>query len=144
MHKPVWPPNPGSIDWCDRSSFSCPWLGWKRWARARFSWAPARYACSVKANRTERGTSDMCSRIAFLSSRNDRSVKQYIVRGSCVTASQRLRIINHKVNKMMHSTVLSESASLLPSRAIRNLIFPLSHDYELVALKWFVVGKNKM
>ncbi len=42
---------------------------------------------------------------------------------------KRLKIINHKVNKTMHSTVLSESASLLPSRAIRNVLFP---TYEVV------------
>ncbi len=42
---------------------------------------------------------------------------------------KRLKIINHKVNKMMHSTVLSESASLLSSHAIRNVLFP---TYEVV------------
>ncbi len=42
---------------------------------------------------------------------------------------KRLKIINPKVNKMMHSTVLSESASLLSSRAIGNFIFP---TYEVV------------
>ncbi len=42
-----------------------------------------------------------------------------LVRGSCVTTSQRLKIIlNHKVNKAMHSVVLSESASLLSSCAM--------------------------
>ncbi len=33
-------------------SFSLPWLGWKRWARARFTWARAWYTC-VSANRTQ-------------------------------------------------------------------------------------------
>ncbi len=42
---------------------------------------------------------------------------------------KRLKIINHKVNKTMHSTVLSESASLLPSRANGNFQFP---TYEVV------------
>ncbi len=42
---------------------------------------------------------------------------------------KRLKIINHKVNKTMHSTVLSEIASLLPSRAIGNVLFP---NYEVV------------
>ncbi len=32
-------------------SFNRPWLAWKRWARARFSWARVRYTCSVSANR---------------------------------------------------------------------------------------------
>lgn len=46
----------------------------------------------------------------------------------------RLKIINHEVNKTIHSTVLSESASLLSSSAIENVLFPKqSHDYELVA-----------
>ncbi len=42
---------------------------------------------------------------------------------------KRLKIINHKVNKMMHSTVRSENASLLSSRAIGNFLFP---TYEVV------------
>ncbi len=44
---------------------------------------------------------------------------------------KRLKIINHKVNKTMHSTVLSESAySLLSSRALGNFLFPI---YEVVS-----------
>ncbi len=35
-----------------------------------------------------------------------------------------VNVINHKVNKTMHSIVLSKSASLLPSHAMGNLIYP--------------------
>ncbi len=42
---------------------------------------------------------------------------------------KQLKIINHKVNKTMHSTVLRESASLLSLRAIGNILFP---TYEAV------------
>ncbi len=42
---------------------------------------------------------------------------------------KRLKIINYKVNKMIHSTVLSESASLLSSCAIENILFS---TYEVV------------
>lgn len=31
-------------------SFSRPWAGWKRWARAWFGWARARHACTASAN----------------------------------------------------------------------------------------------
>ncbi len=43
--------------------------------------------------------------------------------------SPRPKRLNHKVNKTMHSTVLSESASLLSSRAIGNFLSPA---YEVV------------
>ncbi len=48
-----------------------------------------------------------------------------------VPRPKRLKIINHKVNKTMHFTVLCESAySLLSSRAIGNFLFP---SYEVVS-----------
>ncbi len=37
---------------------------------------------------------------------------------------KQLKIINHKVNKIMHSTVLRESASLLSLHVIGNFLFP--------------------
>ncbi len=60
---------------------------------------------------------------------------------------KRLKIINHKVNKTMHFTVLSESASLLSSHVIGILLFPtyevvitsLLHSFLLkITEQWFV------
>ncbi len=67
-----------------RVSFSRPWLACKRWARVRFRWTRARHTCSVSANRA--GARNLwyvqpdCA--------NNRPVKQYIVRGPFLTASQ--------------------------------------------------------
>ncbi len=52
-------------------------------------------------------------------------VNNILWEGRLLQRPKQLKIINHKVNKTMHSTVLSESASLPPSRAI----FP---TYEVV------------
>ncbi len=67
-----------------RRSFSRPWLCCKRWARVRFSWTRVRHTCSVSANR------DGAQNFWYmqLDCVNNRPVKQYIVRGPLVTASQ--------------------------------------------------------
>ncbi len=68
----------------------------------------------------EHGTSDM----------NNRSVKPiHSERAVCFSIKKQLKIINHKVNKTMHSPALSQSTSLPHSRAIRNVRFP---TYEVV------------
>ncbi len=56
---------------------------------------------------------------------NNTPVNNILWEGRLLQRPEQLKIINHKVNRTMHSTVLSESASLPPSRAI----FP---TYEVV------------
>ncbi len=105
-----------------RGLFSRPWLGCKRWARVRFIWTHIERALTAP----EHGTSDTCILIAWTID----MLNQYIERGPFVSASKKQhKIINHKVNKTMHSPELSESASLPHSRAIRNVRFP---TYEVV------------
>ncbi len=109
-----------------RGSFRRPRLGWKRWARARFSWARAQYVCSVSAN--------CAGAWNFWYVQHDCvniSERNKLWEGRVLPRPKRLKIINHKVNKTMHSTVLSESASLLSSRAIGNFLFP---TYEVMIM----------
>ncbi len=92
----------------------------------RFSWTQVWHTCSVSANHAGARNFSYVQRDCM----SNRPVKQYIVRGPLVSQRlKQLKIINHKVNKTMHSTVLSESASLPPSCAIGNILFP---TYEVV------------
>ncbi len=73
----------------------------------------------------EHGTSDTYSLIAWTIG----LLSNILWEGRLLQRPKQLIIINHKFNKTMHSTVLSESASLPPSRAIGNVLFP---TYEVV------------
>ncbi len=109
-----------------RGLFSRPWLGCKRWARVRFIWTLARHTYSVSSNRA--GARNFW--YVHPDCVNNRSVKPiHRERAVCFSIKKQLKIINHKVNKTMHSPALSESASLPPSRAIGNIRFP---TYEVV------------
>ncbi len=109
-----------------RGLFSRPWLGCKRWARVRFIWTLARYTYSVSSNRA--GSRNFW--YVQPDCVNNRSVKPiHRERAVCFSIKKQLKIINHKVNKTMHSPELSESTSLPHSRAIRNIRFP---TYEVV------------
>ncbi len=68
----------------------------------------------------EHGTSDTCSLIAWTID----LLSNILWEGHLLQNPKQLKIINHKFNKAMHSTALSESASLPPSRAIGNILFP--------------------
>ncbi len=105
--------------------FSRPWLGCKRWARVWFSWTRARNTCCVSANRA--GSRNFW--YVWPDCMNNRPVNNIMWEGHLLQRPKQLKIINNKVSKTMHSPALSESASLPPSRAIRNILFP---TYEVV------------
>ncbi len=69
---------------------------------------------------SEHGTSDTCSLIAWTID----LLSNILWEGRVLPRPKQLKIINHKVNKTMHSTVLSESASLLSSLS-ETSCFPL-------------------
>ncbi len=62
----------------------------------------------------EHGTSDTCILIAWTID----LLSNILWEGRLLQRPKQLKIINHKVNKTMDSTVLSESASLPPSRPV--------------------------
>ncbi len=100
--------------------FSRPWLGCKRWARLG-SVGLGRgthvvWALTVPEHRT----SDTCGLIAWTID----LLSNIMWEGRLLQRPKQLKIINHKVRKTMHSPALSQSTSLPPSRAIRNVRFP--------------------
>ncbi len=73
----------------------------------------------------EHGTSDTCGLIAWTID----LLSNIMWEARLLQRPKQLKIINHKVRKRMHSTAQSECASLPPSRAIGNVLFP---TYEVV------------
>ncbi len=118
-----------------RGLFSRPWLGCKRWARVRFIWTLARHTYSVSANRA--GARNFW--YVHPDCVNNRSVKPiYSERAVCLSIKKQLKIINHKVNKTMHSPELSKSAFSATFTCYRK--HPVSHLWsrdELAALSFF-------
>ncbi len=73
----------------------------------------------------ENGTSDTCILIAWTIDQ----LSNILWEGRLLQRPKQLKIINHKVNKTMHSTALSERTYLPPSRAIGKVMLP---NYEVV------------
>ncbi len=130
----VWAPKPCSFDWCDRSvprsdavCLAGPGLVVRGGPECgSFGLSRGTQVASVSANRAGARNFWYVQPDCV----NNRPVKQiYSERAVCFSIKKQLKIINHKVNKTMHFTVLSDSASLPPSRAIRNVRFP---TYEVV------------
>ncbi len=109
---------------------SCPWLSYKRWARARFCWSRAQYACSVRALNFWYVQHDCVN----ISEWQKWSVKQYIVRGPCVTASQMTQ--NNKPQSRCTPLCCRRALLSDSSRAIRNFLF---HTYEVMITSTFIL-----
>ncbi len=89
----------------------------------------------------EHGTSDTCSLIAWTID----LLSNILWEGRVLPRPKQLKIINHKVNKTMHSTVLSERLLCCLHYRKRPVSHLWSRDYELAAFKWFVIcWKNKI
>ncbi len=80
--------------------------------RARHTYIHTHYVWALTT--PENGTSDMCSMIAW----TIELLSIILWEGRLLQRPKQLKIINHKVNKTMDSTVLSENASLPPSRPV--------------------------
>ncbi len=130
----VWAPKPCSFDWCDRSM---PCLGVVRLAGPGLVVRAGPESGSGGLGRgthvvwaltaPEHGTSDTCSLIAWTIDLLSNILRE----GRLLQRLKQLKIINHRVNKTMHSTALSQSASLPPSHAIGNVLFP---TYEVMIM----------
>ncbi len=81
----------------------------------------------------EHGTSDTCGLIAWTSN--------IMWEGRLLQRPKQLKIINHKVRKTMHSTALSECASLPPSLS-ETSCFPLMTSWRARCIQFFCWMNN--